>query len=85
MEVFTVTRTKTLKSWAQEEFEAPVPSYQTLIRYAKNGMISPQPFKAGRCWRVDTNARFIGMNSKPTIKQNDDPRLLRILEDGSST
>ncbi|MBI6549903.1 excisionase [Xenorhabdus lircayensis] len=80
-----MTRTQTLKEWAVLEFSEPVPSYQTLIRYAKNGLISPRPYKAGRCWRVEKNARFIGLAEKPTIKKDDDPRLMRILEDGSPT
>lgn len=80
-----MARTQTLMEWAKQEFSEPVPSYQTLIRYAKNGMISPRPYKAGRCWRVELNARFIGFIEKPVIKKNDDPRLMRILEDGSPT
>lgn len=55
------------------------------MKYAKSGMISPPPFKAGRCWRVDATARFIGMADKPVIKKDDNPRLKRILEDGAAT
>lgn len=55
------------------------------MKYAKSGMISPPPFKAGRCWRVEASARFIGMADKPVVKKDDNPRLKRILEDGSST
>ncbi len=55
------------------------------MRYAKNGMIYPLPFKAGRCWRVEATARFIGMAEKPEISKDLDPRLMRILEDGTST
>ncbi|MDC9589679.1 MULTISPECIES: excisionase [Xenorhabdus] len=80
-----MARTQTLIEWAAHEFSEPIPSYQTLIRYAKNGMISPRPYKAGRCWRVEKSARFIGLIEKPPIKKDDDPRLMRILEDGSPT
>ncbi|MDE9446367.1 excisionase [Xenorhabdus bovienii] len=80
-----MARTQTLTEWATQEFSEPIPSYQTLIRYAKNGMISPRPYKAGRCWRVENSARFIGLIAKPTINHGDDPRLMRILEDGSPT
>lgn len=80
-----MARTLTLDEWALEEFSAPVPSRATLMRYAKNGMIYPLPVKAGRCWRVESSARFIGMAEKPVISKDLDPRLMRILEDGTST
>ena len=80
-----MARTLTLDEWALEEFSAPVPSRATLMRYAKNGMIYPLPVKAGRCWRVEASARFIGMTEKPEISKDLDPRLVRILEDGAST
>lgn len=80
-----MSRTMKLQDWAKEEFDEPVPSLPSLLRYAKNGMISPQPVKAGRCWRVERNARFIGLTTKPVVKKSDDQRLKRILEDGSST
>jgi hypothetical protein len=80
-----MARTLTLDAWALDEFTAPVPSKPTLLKYAKSGMISPPPFKAGRCWRVEATARFVGMTEKPVIKKDDNPRLMRILEDGAST
>ncbi|ATM85533.1 excisionase [Yersinia enterocolitica] len=80
-----MARTQALTVWAKEEFDEPVPSYATLIKYAKSGMISPPPMKAGKCWRVDKTARFIGMETKPMVKQNDDPRLKRIMEDGQTS
>ncbi|WP_133822221.1 excisionase [Rahnella sp. BIGb0236] len=80
-----MTRTLTLDAWAQDEFSDPIPSRPTLMKYAKSGMISPPPFKAGRCWRVEASARFIGMTDMPIVKKDDNPRLKRILEDGSST
>ncbi|HDL6963443.1 TPA: excisionase [Yersinia enterocolitica] len=79
-----MARTQTLKAWAADEFDEPVPSYPTLLKYAQNGMISPSPFKAGQCWRVDKNARFIGLSIKPIVKNTDDPRLKRIMEDGQT-
>ncbi|WP_019209645.1 excisionase [Yersinia massiliensis] len=80
-----MARTQALTVWAKEEFDEPIPSYATLIKYAKSGMISPPPMKAGKCWRVDKTARFIGMETKPMVKQNDDPRLKRIMEDGQTS
>ena len=79
-----MARTLKLIDWAQEEFDEPVPSYSTLMKYAKCGMISPAPVKAGRCWRVDKTARFTGMAVEPVIKKSDDQRLRRILEDGQT-
>ncbi|MEG3135497.1 excisionase [Rouxiella sp. T17] len=78
-----MARTLTLTEWAVEEFSLPIPGMATLLKYAQSGMIFPPPFKAGRRWRVDQTARFIGMTDKPVIKKNDDLRLLRILEDGT--
>ncbi len=80
-----MSRTIKLIEWAKEEFDEPIPSMPSLLKYVKNGMISPPPVKAGRCWRVDRTARFIGMSVKPMIKKNDDDRLKRILEDGTSS
>lgn len=78
-------RTIKLIDWAKDEFDAPVPSYATLIKFAKSGMILPQPFKAGRYWRVDRTARFVGMTATPEMRKDDDPRLKRILEDGAAS
>ncbi|MDH2066860.1 excisionase [Pantoea sp. GD03673] len=80
-----MSRLISLSAWAEEEFDDPIPSTPTLLKYAKNGMISPQPLKAGRCWRVERTAKFIGLSAAPVIKNNDDKRLKRILEDGSSS
>ncbi|QIP93099.1 MULTISPECIES: excisionase [Serratia] len=80
-----MSRTIKITDWAKEEFDEPVPSYPTLIKFAKNGMISPQPVKAGRHWRVERTARFVGMAVRPIVKKDDDPRLKRILEDGATT
>lgn len=80
-----MARTQTLKAWAADEFDEPIPSYPTLLKYAQHGMISPSPFKAGRCWRVDKNARFVGVTVKPVVRKDDDPRLKRIMEDGQTS
>ena len=80
-----MSRMITLSVWAEEEFGHPVPSNATLCKYAKNGMIIPLPVKVGKCWRVERSARFVGMHGKPEIKQNDNPILKRILEDGQTT
>lgn len=81
-----MARTQLLMDWAIDEFgEDTMPSYATLLSYAKNKMIYPPPRKAGRYWRVEKGARFIGPTSKPITKKNDDPRLLRILNDGQAS
>lgn len=81
-----MARTQLLRDWAIEEFgENKMPSYATLLSYAKNKMIYPPPKKAGRYWRVEKGARFIGLTCKPVTKKNDDSRLLRILNDGQAS
>ncbi|EPV6134661.1 TPA: excisionase, partial [Escherichia coli] len=49
----------------------------------KAGMIFPLPKKVGRRWRVDPQARFVGMVNKPEVIATDHPALKRILEDGA--
>lgn len=78
-----VSRMVTLTVWAREEFDDPIPSKATLCKYAKNGMIFPLPKKVGNRWRVERSARFVGIE-KPLIKENDNPLLKRILEDGQT-
>lgn len=81
-----MAQTQLLKDWAIEEFgEETCPSYDTLLLYAKNKMIYPPPQKSGRYWRVEKGARYIGLSCKPVTKKNDDPRLLRILNNGKAT
>lgn len=81
-----MSRTQLLKEWAIEEFGSEdCPSYTTILSYAKNNMIHPPAKKAGRYWRVDKGARYIGLSCKPVTKKNDDPRLLRILNDGQAS
>ena len=81
-----MARTQLLMDWAIEEFgEKDCPSYTTVLSYAKNNMIDPPAIKAGRYWRVDKGARYIGLSCKPVTKKNDDPRLLRILNDGQAS
>lgn len=74
-----------LTDWAREEFGEPIPSSVTLSKYAKNGMIFPPPVKVGRSWRVEPAARYVGMTVKPVTKQDDNPILKRILNDGEAT
>lgn len=71
-----------LNEWAKEEFGEPIPSIKTLTRYAKNNMINPPAIKEGRRWRVDKDARYVGMLTSPVITKNDNPVLKRILSDG---
>lgn len=73
-----------LSEWAKNEFGEPVPGITTLTKYAKNGMIFPPPVKVGRSWRVDKDARFVGMTAKAAIKKADSDVLKRILEDGET-
>lgn len=80
-----MARKQPLRDWAIEEFGAEyVPSYPTLIAYAKNQMISPPPQKVGRRWMVEKTARFVGIGTVPKSKANDDPLLTRILNDGQT-
>ncbi|MEG1349888.1 MAG: excisionase, partial [Hafnia sp.] len=52
---------------------------------AKNGYFYPPARKEGRLWLVREDADLVWETSQPVIKPNDDPRLMRILTDGSST
>lgn len=76
-----MARWVTLEEWANNEFGAPVPGKASLHKFAKNGMIAPPARKVGRIWRVESNARFVGLD-KPLTKESDSPILKRILEDG---
>lgn len=81
-----MARTQLLMDWAIEEFgKEDCPSYTTILSYAKNKMIYPPPQKAGRFWRVEKGARYIGISCQPVTRNNDDPRLLRILNDGQAS
>lgn len=79
-----MARTMLIMDWAREELSEPIPCQATLIKDAKCGLISPPPFKSGRRWRIDSTARYVAEREKPVIKSDDNPRLKRILEDGSS-
>ena len=70
-----------LEEWAESEFGKPIPGKASLHKFAKNGMISPPARKVGRHWRVECNAKFVGIE-KPMTKESDSPLLKRILEDG---
>lgn len=74
-----------LSTWAEEEFGNPIPGSATLSKYARNGMIFPRPVKVGNIWRVERSARFVGQQSSPEIRQSDNVKLKRILEDGQTT
>lgn len=79
-----MSRLVLLSEWAKHEFGEPVPGPSTLCKYAKNGLIHPQPCKVGKSWRVESSARFIGFTTKPEINKQDHPLLRRILEDGTT-
>lgn len=75
----------TLDEWAEDRYRSNPPGINTLRRYAKNGYFYPPARKEGRLWRVREDADLVWEKSQPVIKPNDDPRLMRILTDGSST
>lgn len=47
----------TLAEWAAEHFRTP-PSANTLRRWAREGLISPNPIKHGRNYYVESNAHY---------------------------
>lgn len=49
----------TLQEWAVIMF-SKVPHNNTLLRWANEGRIQPQPKKIGRVWRVKPNAEYKG-------------------------
>lgn len=52
------TRYITLNEWAASQFSR-VPHYNTLIRWANEGRIQPQPVKIGRAWQVRPHAEYV--------------------------
>lgn len=49
-----------LKVWANLLLGAHAPHYNTLLRWAHEGRIQPQPKKIGRRWFVSPNADYVG-------------------------
>jgi hypothetical protein len=47
----------TLQEWAALNF-SKVPHNNTLLRWANEGRIQPQPEKIGRIWRVKRDAKY---------------------------
>lgn len=72
-----------LLDWAKDEFGELAPSERVLKKYAKGKMIAPPAVKIGHCWMVDREARFVGQIAMPKLPSNANPRLLRIISDGS--
>ncbi|GLY59320.1 excisionase [Pectobacterium carotovorum subsp. carotovorum] len=54
-----MTKLLTLEQWAKKNYEEPIPSQQTLWRWARNGNIYPAPEKHGREYRVHEAAHYI--------------------------
>lgn len=46
-------------------------------------MIAPPPMRVGRRWMVDKEARFIGVVAEPQLPIHVNPKLRRIISDGS--
>lgn len=74
-----------LEEWAAEKYRSDPPSVSTLRQRAKAGHFNPPAQKEGRWWRVREDAELVGSLAEPEKKMNDNPRLLRILNDGCQT
>ncbi|HIE1217543.1 TPA: excisionase [Serratia marcescens] len=73
----------TLEEWAAERYRSKPPSLNTLRRCAKEGHFIPPALKEGKLWRMRVDAELFGPLTAPVIKHNDNPKLQRILNDGS--
>lgn len=80
-----MARMVTLEDWAKDEFGDESPGPGTLRVYAKARMMAPPAVKVGRRWMIDREARYTGILAEPKIGPNANPRLRRIIEDGSKT
>lgn len=78
-----MSRMVSLLEWAKDEFGSEAPSERVLKKYAKGQMIVPPPMRVGRRWMVDREARFIGVVAEPQLPINVNPKLRRIINDGS--
>ncbi len=78
-----MSRMVSLLEWAKDEFGSEAPSERVLKKYAKGKMIAPPPMRVGRRWMVDKEARFIGVVAEPQLPINVNPKLRRIISDGS--
>ena len=78
-----MSRMVSLLEWAKDEFGSEAPSERVLKKYAKGQMIAPPPMRVGRRWMVDKEARFIGVVAEPQLPINVNPKLRRIISDGS--
>ncbi|EMB4325625.1 excisionase [Pluralibacter gergoviae] len=80
-----MSRLVCLEDWAKDEFGGEAPSLRTLKIYAKGQMMAPPAIKVGRKWMIDRESRFTGISAKPKISPSANPKLRRIIEDGSQT
>lgn len=78
-----MSRMVSLLEWAKDEFGSEAPSERVLKKYAKGQMIAPPAMRVGRRWMVDREARFVGIIAEPQNPKNSNPRLRRIINDGS--
>ncbi|MEH8795110.1 excisionase [Klebsiella quasipneumoniae subsp. similipneumoniae] len=79
-----MSRMVSLLEWAKDEFG----SEARLIRRQRqmcirDRMIAPPPMRVGRRWMVDKEARFIGVVAEPQLPIHVNPKLRRIISDGS--
>ncbi|MGE8318326.1 MAG: excisionase [Comamonas sp.] len=56
----------TLSAWASEHFSPP-PSLWTLRKMVREGRIDPLPVKVGKSYYVQSDARPIDPNRRPTL------------------
>lgn len=75
----------TLDEWAGERYRSRQPKLGTLQRYARGGRFSPPAQKEGGIWRVREDAELVDNLTSPVISENDNPKLLKILNDGCQT
>jgi len=47
-----------LKAWAKRVYGDFMPCNHTLLKWAHDGLIQPQPKKHGRFWKVCPNAEY---------------------------
>ncbi|HHV7358229.1 excisionase [Morganella morganii] len=75
----------TLEEWAGERYRSRPPKLGTLQRYARGGLFLPPAQKEGGIWRVREDAELVGNLTSPVTNGSDNPKLLRILNDGCQT
>ncbi|QGF96667.1 excisionase [Pseudomonas sp. CFSAN084952] len=59
----------TLKAWASLNFD-PVPSVNTVRRWARDGLLFPAPTKHGRSYYINPDARYVPVDKCPVPRGN---------------